>query len=218
VILVTTKAADELKRFIPTVDAIAHTFGKNCEVILHDLTNPQSSVMYVVNGHVTGREVGHSFNHLITRVLLSNKFQNDFVANFKTETEDKRLIKSTSALIRNSSDEVIGSICINFDLTPIEVLKDYIVDFSPFEQEPVQKNVEQYDSVMEIVDKLIDRMIDKEKVDQMDRNQKLQLVKFMNDKGVFLIKGLVEKVADMLNVSKVTMYSYLDDVKKQIVE
>jgi predicted transcriptional regulator YheO len=212
---VTTKAVDELKKFIPIVNAIAHTFGKNCEVILHDLTNPQSSVMHVINGHVTGREVGHSFHHLITQVLLSNKFQNDFVANFKTETADNRLIKSTSALIRNSFDEVIGSICINFDLTHIGVLKDFIDDFSSFDQGTVQKNVEQYDSVMEIVDKLIDRMIDKEQVDQMDRNQKLQLVKFMNDKGVFLIKGLVEKVADLLKVSKVTMYSYLDEVKKQ---
>jgi predicted transcriptional regulator YheO len=212
---VTTKAVDELKKFIPIVNAIAHTFGKNCEVILHDLTNPQSSVMYVINGHVTGREVGHSFHHLITQVLLSNKFQNDFVANFKTETADNRMIKSTTALIRNSFDEVIGSICINFDLTHIEVLKDFMDDFSSFDQGTVQKNVEQYDSVMEIVDKLIDRMIDKDQVDQMDRNQKLQLVKFMNDKGVFLIKGLVEKVADLLKVSKVTMYSYLDEVKKQ---
>jgi predicted transcriptional regulator YheO len=212
---VTTNSVDELKKFIPIVNAIAHTFGKNCEVVLHDLTNPQSSVLYVINGHVTGREVGHSFHHLITRVLLSNKFQNDFVANYKIETSDKRTIKSTTALIRNSFDEVIGSICINFDLSHMEVLKDFIDDFSSFDQDTIQKNVEQYDSVMEIVDKLIDRMIDKEQVDQMDRNQKLQLVKFMNDKGVFLIKGLVEKVADLLKVSKVTMYSYLDEVKKQ---
>jgi predicted transcriptional regulator YheO len=62
---------------------------------------------------------------------------------------------------------------------------------------------------------LIDRIIDKERVDEMDRSQKLQLVKFMNDKGVFLIKGKMEKVADLLKVSKVTMYSYLDEVKKQ---
>jgi predicted transcriptional regulator YheO len=211
----TTKAVDELNKYIAIADAIAQTFGKNCEVVLHDLTNPQSSAIYVVNGHVTGRKVGQSFHHLITQVLLSNKFQNDFVANYKTETADKKTIKSTTALIRNSIGEVIGALCINYDLSPFEALKDIINDFSQVEQGAVQDSAGQYDSVLEIVDKLIDRIIDKERVDEMDRNQKLQLVKFMNDKGVFLIKGSVEKVAELLKVSKVTMYSYLDEVKKQ---
>lgn len=211
----TNKVTEELKRYIPTVDSIAKMFGKNCEVVLHDLTNPQSSVIYVANGHVTGREVGQSFQHLITQVLLSNKFQNDYVANYKTETPDKRIIKSSTSLIRNCSDEVIGALCINYDLSRIEVLKDFVVDFSQFEQESVQEDLEPYKNVLEIVDKLIDRIIDKERIDDMHRNQKLSLVKFMNDKGVFLIKGSIEKVADLLKVSKVTIYSYLDEVKKQ---
>jgi predicted transcriptional regulator YheO len=36
----------------------------------------------------------------------------------------------------------------------------------------------------------------------------------MDKKGVFLIKGAVEKVAEKLNISKVTVYSYLDAIKK----
>src|SRR5438309_1235436 len=149
----TAKAVNELDKYISIADAIAQTFGKNCEVVLHDLTNPQSSVIYVVNGHVTGRKVGQSFHHLITRVLLSNKFQNDFVANYKTETADKRTIKSTTALIRNSMDEVIGALCINYDLSQFEALKDIIIDFSQFEQGSVQESADPYDNVLEIVDK-----------------------------------------------------------------
>lgn len=36
----------------------------------------------------------------------------------------------------------------------------------------------------------------------------------MDDKGVFLIKGAIDKVAERLNISKVTVYSYLDKIKK----
>ena len=36
----------------------------------------------------------------------------------------------------------------------------------------------------------------------------------MDDKGVFLIKGAIDKVAERLNISKVTVYSYLDEIKK----
>ncbi|AJY77797.1 DNA-binding protein [Paenibacillus beijingensis] len=208
------KSEVELKRYIPIVEAIAQTFGKHCEVILHDLTHPQSSVIYVANGHVTGREVGQPFNHLITQVLLSNKFQNDLVANYKTETIDNKVIKSSTALIRNSIGEVIGALCINFDLTHLEIAKDFFGSFSQLEQDSVKEEVELYGNVLDIVDDLIGKIVDKDRVDDMDRSHKLQLVKFMDEKGVFLIKGAIDKVADLLKVSKVTIYSYLDEIRK----
>ena len=36
----------------------------------------------------------------------------------------------------------------------------------------------------------------------------------MNDKGLFLIKGAADKVAERMNISKVTVYSYLDEIRK----
>ena len=47
-----------LQGFIPIVEGIAKTFGKNCEVVLHDFSNLQSSIIAIENGHVTGRSVG----------------------------------------------------------------------------------------------------------------------------------------------------------------
>ena len=35
----------------------------------------------------------------------------------------------------------------------------------------------------------------------------------MDEKGIFLVKGAMDKVASMMGVSKVTIYSYLDEVK-----
>ena len=36
---------------------------------------------------------------------------------------------------------------------------------------------------------------------------------FMDEKGIFLVKGAIDKVAARLGVSKVTIYSYLDEAK-----
>ncbi len=36
----------------------------------------------------------------------------------------------------------------------------------------------------------------------------------MYEKGIFLAKGSVEKVAKKLNIAPVTVYSYLDKIKK----
>lgn len=38
--------------------AITATFGNFCEVAISDVDNPDSAILYIFNGHVTGREVG----------------------------------------------------------------------------------------------------------------------------------------------------------------
>ena len=35
---------------------IANTFGEDCEVVVHDLEDPEHSVVYVANNKVTGRD------------------------------------------------------------------------------------------------------------------------------------------------------------------
>ena len=49
----------------------------------------------------------------------------------------------------------------------------------------------------------------------MNRDQKIDLIRFMYAKGIFLIKGSTDKVADRMNISRVTVYSYLDEIKKK---
>ncbi|HBZ79544.1 helix-turn-helix transcriptional regulator [Brevibacillus sp. FSL K6-0770] len=209
------KYAEELRRYIPIADAMAQTFGKNCEVVLHDLSSPQSSVIYTANNHVTGRAVGQSFNHLITQVLLSQKLQNDVVANYRTETEDGRTIKSTTALIRNADGEAIGAFCINIDIHPLVSTREFIEDFIRMDEEPLEREeVEVVQNVWEIVEQMINQMISEKDVEKIDKNEKMQIVQFMDKKGVFLIKGALEKVAAELKISKVTMYSYLDELRR----
>ncbi|MBP2076032.1 putative transcriptional regulator YheO [Oceanobacillus polygoni] len=62
----------------------------------------------------------------------------------------------------------------------------------------------------------IDSIIKGYDVERLKRKEKIQIVKFMDEKGIFLIKGAIDKVAEKLNTSRVTIYSYLDKVKKVI--
>ena len=212
-----THINNELARYIPIAQVIAQTFGKNCEVVIHDLSIPQNSVVYTVNGHVTGRRVGQSFEHLVKDVLLSKKFENDCTANYITTVEDGRKIKSSTALIRNSDNKVIGALCINYDLENLNNMRGFLDEFLAAEQEEIKTAVEPFDNIMEIVDDLIDKIIDSSQVDTLKRKDKIELIAFMDKKGLFLIKGAVEKAAEKLNISKVTVYSYLDEVKKMSI-
>ncbi len=204
----------ELQKYVPVANVIAKTFGKHCEVVIHDLSIPQNSVVYTVNNHVTGRQIGQSFEHLVKEVLLSSSFDGDCTANYLTLTSDNREIKSSTALLRDAGGKIIGALCINYDIKPMRDIADFIGDFVNVEHTKPERDIEPFGNVMEIVDDLINKIIDYDDVDSLKRKDKIELIQFMDEKGVFLLKGAIEKVAERLNISKVTVYSYLDEIKK----
>lgn len=205
-----------LESLIPVAETVGRTFGKSCEVVLHDLTTPENSVVYVVNGTVTGRKKGQTFDHLLKFVLLNKNFRDDYTVNYIVETEDGRKVKSSSALIRDDEDEVIGMLCINYDLSVINRIKEELDVFLPpscQETAPAGPEVRTDQNVSTIVDGLIDRIISDRKKRELTKQDNLEIIKFMDDKGIFLVKGAIDKVAACLGLSKVTIYGYLDIVR-----
>lgn len=205
-----------LQQYVPIAEMIAKTFGKDCEVVLHDLTVPQNSVVYTIHNHVTGRQVGQSFDHLITNVLLSQNFTNDYSANYYFHTDDRRLIKSSTLLIRNQEKKVIGALCINVDTTKItEQIQwlNQLIPESPVEAPQQSTPSEEMEHIFEIANDLIDKIIGTKPVESLRRDEKVNMIRFMEQKGLFLIRGTIDRVAEKLNISKVTVYSYIDEIK-----
>lgn len=223
-----------IEQYVPIADMLAKTFGEHCEVVLHNLSTPQSSVVYAVNGHVTGRKVGQSFDHLIRQVLLNQDFANDYTANYYFHTEDGRLIKSSTVLLRGDGGKVIGALCINVDTTVLTAAASLLSGLLPkpggaglwfANEEPAEvcrtssgrepDLAESPAHIMEIAEDLIEKIVGNQDVDGMKRDEKIALIRFMDQKGLFLIKGTVEKVAKRMGISKVTVYSYLDEIKAE---
>lgn len=71
-----------LKPYVAVADMIANTFGEDCEVVVHDLEDPEHSVVYVANNKVTGREIGKSFYTLVSKVMLSEELVDDHADNY----------------------------------------------------------------------------------------------------------------------------------------
>ena len=208
----------ELSPYVPVVNMIANTFGRNCEVVLHDLSFPRRSVVYVANGHVSGREIGQPIHHLFTVVLKSKDFKDDFLCNYTIKNIKGEEIKSSTVLLRNSNGTVIGALCVNFDTTILEGMNAFINNFiNPNgKKEEVQNNIpQQPDNVTEIANDLIKTIIGNVKLETLKRSQKIDLIEFMDNKGIFMIKGSIESVASLMKISTVTVYSYLDAVKKR---
>jgi predicted transcriptional regulator YheO len=50
-------------------------------------------------------------------------------------------------------------------------------------------------------------------VDQMSSDDKLRLVYSLEERGLFKVRGAVNRVADLLNVSRATVYNYRATIK-----
>lgn len=204
-----------LKQYIPIADMLVQTFGEECEVVLHDLRTPKQSVVYVANNKVTKREVGQSFQHLVPQVILSDTLKDDVVSNYYFTTDDGKLIRSSSALIRDENEIIIGAMCINLDTSLVTQNIAWLESMLPNRALPMQQNelVEKPEHITEIVTNLIDNIIKDIKVSELKREDRIELIRFMDSKGIFMMKGAIEQVAEKMNITKVTVYSYLDEIK-----
>ena len=63
--------ASTLQFLFQLARGIAGQFGPNCEVVVHDLASndPESSIVAIENGHVTGRKVGDGPSHVVLEAL-----------------------------------------------------------------------------------------------------------------------------------------------------
>ncbi|MBQ6456859.1 MAG: transcriptional regulator, partial [Mogibacterium sp.] len=204
-----------LKPYVAVADMIANTFGKDCEVVVHDLENPEHSVVYVANNRVTGREIGQSFYTLVSEVMLSEELIDDHADNYYFTAANGKLIRSSTLMIRDASGEVAGAICINLDTSRITQQIEYLQSFMPNREKHEVTNKKETSAsesnISVLVDDLIHRIAGSSPVETMSRDQRIEKVRFMEEKGIFLMKGSVEKAAEELGVNKVTIYSYLDE-------
>lgn len=206
-----------MKGMMPLVEGIANTFGKNCEVILHDIRNPQSSVIAIANGHITGRTVGSPMSEYGLAALRKGQFDEPTV-NYKKKTKDGKLLKSTSLFIKDEKGKLIGFLCINYDISELTIAKNIINDLTNIidDADFVEDSDESYGkTVNEMLSSIVNKTLEAvgKPVAFISKEEKVNIVQILDDKGVFLIKGAIDYVARVLCVSRYTVYNYLDEIR-----
>jgi len=197
-------------------------FGKKCEVLIHDFSNPQHSIVAIENGHVTGRKIGGPITDLALSVWKKNGYENkktDRIVNYKTKSKNGKILKSSTVFIRNNQKKIIGCICINYDITIYSMFHKELNEFCTtveLDKEKSEKGIETFTSdVREVLENIIQEAIEKigKPVSLMQKEDKLMVAKMAEEKGAFLIKGAITQFAKEINVSRFTIYNYLEEIK-----
>ena len=202
----------------PIMKAIAAAVGPHCEVVLHDLSkrDMEHTIVAIENGHVTGRAAGGPSTNRGLELLRNEAADHDEYG-YKGRTGDGRELRSSSVYLRGADGGVIAALCINVDLTPLQAARAALdTALRPAVEETPARDEEVFASdITEVLDKLIDAAIAQtgKTVALMGRDDRVAVLRFLDQRGAFFVKRAVDRVARRLNVSRVTAYNYLEQVR-----
>lgn len=200
-----------LKFLQQTVDAIGRMMGDKCEVVLHDLRSPESSILAIEHGEITGRKVGDPSTNLGLPVF-NNPYGDYDKFNYRSTTRAGKILKSSSVYFKDPSGRVFAALCINYDISEMVIASNLLRDFTATEDQ-----VEEHfaTDINEVITRILDETM--ETVGNAlllgDKDERIKLIRALDDKGVFSVKGTVDRVAKLLGVSRVTVYGYLNEVQ-----
>jgi len=197
-------------------DGIAAQFGSRCEVVIHDVSTMDHSIVYIVNGHVSGRKVGDGGSRVVIEQALQTNAQPRDELCYLTRTPDGKILKSSSLYIRNSRGTVTEIFSINYDVTELMMLRrevDEMLDTGGKKQREPEKII----NVNDVLDELIEQSVELvgKPVSMMSKDDKIRAIRFLNQSGAFLVTKSGDKVAKYFGISKYTLYAYIDANRRQ---
>ena len=200
-------------------DSIVALFGKNCESCIHDLSDLQRSLVYLV-GNVTHRKIGAPATDLLIRRLRQNKSNPEDMLNYKTTTQDGRSLKSSTTFVKDSSGKPVAAFCINFDTTDFYNASQALIPLLNLAEHEQPNSHETFShSVEETIEVVFSQGVDEvgKHPATMSVEEKTRLIAYLDENGSFQLKGAVEEVAHLMGVTKFTVYNYLKKVRSHVL-
>jgi predicted transcriptional regulator YheO len=195
---------------------LAAQFGNNCEVLVHDLSevNINHSIVHIENGHVTNRQVGGGPSPIVLDTISHHpKNPVDQLA-YLTQTENGRILKSSTLFIKDDEGNPLYIFSINFDITNLLAIDHSLSSLISCPDEKDEKTAPKRITcdVNNLLDELIQQSVDLIGIPAplMSRDDKIKAINFLNDAGAFLITKSGDKVSKYFGISKYTLYSYVD--------
>jgi len=117
--------------------------------------------------------------------------------------------------IRNSEGKPIGCICINFDITSLMMAETSIKEFTDLNKINTDVKEVFVNNVNDVLALLIQEAQNHvgKPVAHMSKEDKIKGIKYLDEKGAFLIQKSGDKICEYYGISKYTLYNYLDTVR-----
>ena len=216
-----TEMHPQLKPFVQVIHGLAAILGEDCEVILHDVTRLERSIVACANGHITGRPLGSPMSAYGLELLNTKKFANEHSTyTYMARANSGTLIRCGVLALRDAEGEIIGLICIHFDASKAQAARELLESFFAVgggvtREEPVNEFFgleleDVFNNTMQEIRHNADKPLKK-----LSKVHKKEVIRTLIDRGFFMMKGAVEHVAREMGNSKFTIYAYMREIERE---
>jgi predicted transcriptional regulator YheO len=196
-----------LEPHLPVCEAIVALFAPLTEVAVHDIRRDR--IVGVWNP-VSGRKVG---DRSPIAELPPYPVNARVIGPYAKVLADGRAVTSISVVLRNAKGAPRGLLCINFDRSPLDSTIDLLVRFAaPVEDRPAELFEKDWrEQILLVVDEECrSRHLRR---DRLTREQRLELVRILDDRGLFATRNAAAHAGRALGVSRTTIYALLKEAR-----
>ncbi|WP_297577354.1 transcriptional regulator [uncultured Deefgea sp.] len=194
------------------VDFIAAVLGKDSEVVVHDLSDVSASLAAISNGHLSGRAVGAPATDLALRMLQECMQASDvsYKLNYRSKTRGGVLLRSSTLIIKGEHGQAAAMLCVNTDDKRLLELQESVNRLLPADMTEQHQELLSA-SVDDVGQEILHSVLEQYPItpSRMSADEKSQVVKDLEQRGLFSIRGFVAKTAAILEISEPTLYRYL---------
>lgn len=215
-----------INNYIMIAEFVAKCLGDNVEVVIHDFSAGfNQSVVAIFNGHVSGRQVGAPMTPTgLTFLQEEEIMKRNYIANYDGTTIDGKPVRSSTFFIRNKKNKVIGTFCVNVDISQYLILskalekliytknvnEDPGAGYPNFLKESFPRTLEEHIGLS-----VSTRIAQTGRsLSEFTASDNMAVIFELEKQGLFSIKGSVKAVAAALRISQPTAYRYLEKVRR----
>jgi D-arginine utilization repressor len=196
-----------LEPHLPVCEAIVALFAPLAEVAVHDVRRDR--IVGIWNP-ISGRKVG---DRSLIAELPSYPGDARVIGPYQKVLADGRAITSVSVVLHNAKGAPRGLLCINFDRSPLDGTIDLLVRFAaPVEDRPAELFERDWrEQILLVVDEECrSRHLRRER---LTRDQRLDLVRALDEHGLFATRNAAAHAGRALGVSRTTVYALLKEAR-----
>ena len=196
------------------MEGLSAMLGPQYEIILHDLhdLNDLSHTVVRVAGNITERTIGSPATNYLCEILNKYGHTAPNSINYRNVTSKGQIIRSSTIFIRDEKERIIGSLCLNQDLTVCMEASRLLQALTAFNS---------HDGSEIFHKDIIDVKITAEKIladyplqiTFQKKKDRMKQMRELNKLGFFELTDSVKLLAQHFGINPATIYLYLREIK-----
>lgn len=200
-----------LTPFIPVCDAVATLFSPHVEAVLHDLET--GLIFHIANAFSRRRPGDSSLNE----AGLASSLDEDVIGPYGKSNWDGRRLKAITSVLRDADGKSVGLLCINHDIEAFAGIFDQLKSMMDIAAPTPKTSALMADDWREAVNSVIGDFLAEQRttLSGLTGTDTDGLIALLDARGVFAIRKAVPYVAEILKLSRATIYNRLGAIRQK---